>query len=256
MPYNRRCEARFATARLGRRRHGACPPAPHHGASRVVRRLDPGSALVRVGLLVSGDVSVRAAHSLQAHPTVEELVVIGPATSKSFQVVESAEGCDVLVGSGPGAPRLARDHGIPLIWDGLEPIDGAVVWGASPQGIALALASREPDPRLVAVAHPDFETRGSHSIRFPDPVGRLDTQDDSVAGLPLAAGKSTNGFAACLVEGATRRVTVVDHAGFMSGVALAAGISVVDGTQRPVWSESLAYLETTTEMGLVMAESG
>ncbi len=43
---------------------------------------------MRIGLLVTGDTSVRAAHSLQAHPGVDEVVVIGPAQSKSFEVVE------------------------------------------------------------------------------------------------------------------------------------------------------------------------
>ncbi|HEU4318485.1 MAG TPA: hypothetical protein VFS66_00225 [Acidimicrobiia bacterium] len=212
---------------------------------------------MRVGLLVSGDVSVRAAHSLQAHPGIDDVVVVGPATSKSFPVVDDAGECDVLVGSGPDAPELAVKHGVGLIWDGLEAAPGALVWGASPQGIALALAAREPDPRLVALAHPDCpQSRGTHTVRFPDPVGRLEVHDDSVDGRPLATAKATNGFAACLVEGVDRRVAVIDHAGFMSGVALAAGVALSGGVGGPVWSDALAYLETATEMGLVMAESG
>jgi hypothetical protein len=50
-------------------------------------------------------------------------------------------------------------------------------------------------------------------------------------------------------------VTVVDHGAFLSGVALAAGLAAVNGSNRPVWDDALSYLETATEMGLVMAES-
>ncbi len=33
------------------------------------------------------------------------------------------------------------------------------------------------------------------------------------------------------------------------------GIGAVNGANRPVWEDALSYLETATEMGLVMAES-
>jgi hypothetical protein len=212
---------------------------------------------VRVGLLVTGDISVRAAHSLQAHPGVDEVVVIGPATSKSFPVVDNAQGCDYLVGHGPRAPSLARRHRVGLIWDGETAEDGVAVWGASPAGLALALADREPDPRVVAVAHPDISTSDTtRTTRFPDPVGRLGVADDTVGGRPVALARSRNEFAACLAVGASRRVTVVDHGGFLSGVALAAGIAVAGDESLPVWDRALPYLETATEMGLVMAESG
>lgn len=219
--------------------------------------MEPGPTFVRVGLLVTGDTAVRSAHSLQAHPGVHEVVVIGPARSKSFPVVESADGCDYLVGHGRTAPGLARKHGVPLIWDGQGPEDGVAVWGASPTGLAIALASRESDPQLVAVAHPDIEEGGtSRSTRFPDPVGRLGVFDGTLGGRPIALAHSPNEFAACLAVGASRRVTVVDHGGFMSGVALGAGLAVANGTGRPVWDGALPYLEAATEMGLVMAESG
>ena len=213
---------------------------------------------MRVGLLVTGDTSVRAAHSLQAHPGVDEVVVIGPATSRSFEVVATAAGCDFLVGSGPTAPGLARQHGVSLIWDG-DAADGVglAAWGASPAGLTVALASREPDPRLVAVAHPDIDGTGaSRQTRFPDPVGRVAVRDDRYGGRPLAVGHSPNEFAACLAVGAERRVAVVDHGAFMSGVALAAGISVASDSGSSVWESALPYLEAAAEMGLVMAESG
>jgi hypothetical protein len=199
---------------------------------------------------------VRAAHSLQAHPGVEEVVVIGPAKSKSFEVVDSAQSCDYLVGSGPSAPGLARKQGRPLIWDGDEPAESVAVWGASPVGVAIALAAREPDPRLVAVAHPAIDSNGStRTTRFPDPVGRLGVRDTQVGGRPIALAHSTNEFAACLAVGASRRVTVVDDGAFLSGVSLAAGIAAVGDDPKPVWENALPYLEAATEMGLVMAES-
>lgn len=210
---------------------------------------------MRIGLLVTGDISVRAAHSLQAHPEVDEVVVIGPATSKSFEVVDTADGCDFLVGSGDTAPGLAVRRGVPLIWDGLAHLPGVAVWGASPTGLALALASRESDPRLVAMAHPDARAADvGTSTRFPDPVGRLVVRDEIIEGHPLAVAHSPTGYAACLVESAARRVTIVDDAAFLSGIALAAGIAATPTHPNPVWTTALPYLETATEMGLVMAE--
>lgn len=209
---------------------------------------------MKIGVLVTGDVAVRAAHSLDAHPSVDEVVVIGPAKSKSFTVVADANGCDYLVGTGPDALKQARQHGVPLIWDGKEQEAGVAVYGAGPQGLTLALASREPDPRLVAVAHPALEGGSEHRAAFPDPVGRVGLADTSYGGRQLAIGQSPNAYAACLALGAGRNVTIIDHGAFMSGVALAAGMAVANGEARPVWEDALDYLRTVTEMGLVMAE--
>jgi hypothetical protein len=209
---------------------------------------------VRIGVLVTGDAAVRAAHSLEAHPGVDEVVVIGPAKSRSFDVVPDASGCDYLVGTGDGAPGKARAQGVSLIWDGERPEEGVAVFGASPQGLTLAMASREPDPRLVAVAHPALEAGNDHRAAFPVPVGRIGVADGTYAGRRLATGRSPNSYAACLALGASRNVTIIDHGAFMSGVALAAGVSVANGSPSPVWGEALVYLETATGMGLVMAE--
>ena len=212
---------------------------------------------MRVGLLVTGDTSVRAAHSLAAHPGIEEVVVLGPATSKSFRVVEDGTGLDVLVGSGDKAPVLAGRHDIPLVWDGHQQAPGVAVWGASPVGLTLAMASRESEPRLVAVAHPEVESNGnSQSIRFPDPIGRLDTTEVSLGGKPIATAKSPNDFAAALVRTAARNVTIIDQGAFLAGIALAAATTLYKaGEARPVWDDALPYLETVAAMGLVMAES-
>jgi len=207
---------------------------------------------VRVGVLVSGDTAVRAAHSLSAHVSVDEVVVIGPARSRTFRVVPDADECDVLVGSGAEAPGRARGLGVPLIWDGEDAAEGAAVFGAS--GLSLALAAREPDPRIVALAHPDLDEGSDHRVRFPDPIGAVKTADASYGGRRIALAKSPDRFAACLAVGAERRVAVVDDGAFMSGIALAAGIDLVGEEAVAVWEPALAYLQTAMAMGLVMAE--
>lgn len=210
---------------------------------------------MRIGLLVTGDASVRAGHSLAAHPGIDELVVIGPARSKSFEVVDTAEGCDFLIGCGEQAPKMARRHGVSLVWDGDQPAKGVSVWGASPLGLVLALAAREDDPRLVAVAHKDFlDGATDRFTRFPEPVGRVGVHDERPGGRPVAVGRSRNQFSACLVEGASRRVTIVDDGSFLAGISLAAGVAVAMEDGGAVWDSALTYLEAATAMGLVMAE--
>lgn len=209
---------------------------------------------MKIGVLVTGDVAVRAAHSLSTQPWVDDVVVIGPARSKSFEVVDTVEGCDYLLGSGSDAPKRASKLGVPLIWDGEGPAGEAHIWGASPQGLTLALASREEDLRLVAVAHPDLESGKDHKARFPDPIGKLEISDSTYGGQRLAVAESPNQFAACLAIGRDRRVTIIDDGDFLSGVALAAGAAIAADGPRPVWEEGLAYLQAATAMGLVMAE--
>jgi len=209
---------------------------------------------VKVGVLVTGDIAVRAAHSLSAHPGIDEVVVIGPARSRSFKVVPDADGCDILIGTGDGAPDKARDLGVRLVWDGDDPADGVVVWGASPVGVALALAAREADPRVVAVAHPDLDEGTDHQVRFPDPIGALKASDVTFGERHVALAKSPDQLAACLAVGAERRVTIIDDGAFLSGIALAAGVAIVADQPRPVWDSALSYLQTAAAMGLVMAD--
>jgi hypothetical protein len=209
---------------------------------------------VRVGVLASGDTAVRAAHSLAAHPSVDEVVVIGPARSRSFKVVPDATECDILVGSGQAAPGRARKLEVPLLWDGESGENGVSVWGASPVGLALALAAREPDPRIVAAAHPEFEEGSDHQVRFPDPVGSVKVADATFGGRRVALAHAPDRFAACLAVGSERRVTIVDDGAFMSGIALAAGIDVLDGSPAAVWDRALPYLQAASAMGLVMAD--
>lgn len=211
---------------------------------------------MKVGVLIGGgDHPVRAAHSLAADPLTELVVVVGPAKSRSFKIVDDPSGLDVLVGSGPDAPKQARGFGLPLIWDGHEPLDGVRVWGASVSGLAAAMATRERKVELAAAAHPDHDPGTGSSIRFARPVGA--TQVDSVTHGPhqVLTGKSYNDYAACLVMSRKRRLTIVDRAAFLSGIALAAGLAVFADSSRAVWDDSLPYLETATGMGLVMAEA-
>lgn len=209
---------------------------------------------MRIGLLVTGDIAVRAAHSLNAHPVVKEVVVVGPARSRSFRVVPDAEGCDLLVGTGPEAPARAAALGVGLVWDGETAKPGVAVYGASPVGLGLALAVRESQPTLVAVAHPDLDEGEERQVRFPDPVGPLKTVEARYAGREVALGKSPNRFAACLAVGLERRVTVVDEGPFLSGIALAAGATVAEGGAVAVWERALEYLKAATAMGLVLAD--
>lgn len=212
--------------------------------------------MVRVGVLVTGDTAVRAAHSLSAQDGIDEVVVIGPARSKSFQVVDSASGCDVLVGSGPRAPALARKHGLPLVWDGNGPKRGVSVWGADPAGITLALGAGETDPQLVAIAHPEISSNGENRrVRFPSPVGLTMVRDTAVDGRPLAVGRSKNEYASSYVVAGTRTLTILEDGKFMSGVALAAGVSVLADVPRPVWEEAVIYLSAVFAMGLVLGEA-
>ena len=209
---------------------------------------------MKVGVLASGDTAVRAAHCLSAHDGVEEVVVVGPARSRSFRVVPDASECDLLIGSGDAAPARARKFGVPLLWDGDNPAEGVIVWGASPVGLALALGAREPDPRIIAVAHPDLEEGFDHQVRFPDPVGPAKVADTTFGGKHVALAKSPDRFAACLAVGSERQVTIVDDGTFMSGIALAAAIDIVGEEPAPVWDSALAYLQAVAVMGLVMAE--
>ena len=209
---------------------------------------------MKVGVLASGDTAVRAAHCLSAHEGVEEVVVVGPARSRSFRVVPDASECDLLIGSGDAAPARARKFGVPLLWDGDSPAEGVIVWGASPVGLALALGAREPDPRIIAVAHPDLEEGFDHQVRFPDPVGPAKVADATFGGKHVALAKSPDRFAACLAVGSERQVTIVDDGTFMSGIALAAAIDIVAEKAAPVWDSALGYLQAAAVMGLVMAE--
>ena len=204
---------------------------------------------------MTGDTAVRAAHSLSAQPGVDEVVVVGPARSRNFKVVSTAEDCDFLVGSGASAPPIARKHGVPLLWDGEHGVEGVAVWGASPAGLTLALAAREPDARLVALADPNQAEGENSKVRFPDPVGTVGVSDSTFADRRIATGRAPDEYAACLVIGPERRVTIIDHAAFLAGVALAASIGVAGTEPLPTWSRALTYLNTATEMGLVIGEA-
>lgn len=211
---------------------------------------------MKVGVLVTGDTAVRGAHSLTPQPGVEEVVVMGPARSRNFRVVKSPDGLDLLLGTGPEAPARARKLGVPLVWDGDVSEPGVQVWSASPVGLALALASREQDPTIIALAHPGMEAGTEHMVRFPDPIGSVMVSQVERGGRTISIGKSPNQFATCLALGTDRKVTIIEDAAFLDGVALAAGAEVAEeGEPHPVWERALPYLQAAVEMGLVLAES-
>lgn len=215
---------------------------------------------MRVGVLIGGENAVRAAHSLAAEPSIEELVVIGPATSNNFRVVKNPTGIDLLVGSGTQAPKQAKRYGLPLIWDGDTPLEGVSVWGASIIGLAAAIGARQRRPTTVAAAHPDAPAGTGQSVRFARPVGAtqvsaVDLQSADGSAPIVELGKSYNEYGACAVFTKKRQVTVVDVAAFLSGIALAAGVAAHQPSPTAVWDQALPYLEMAHAMGLVMAEA-
>jgi hypothetical protein len=216
----------------------------------------PGRTKVNIGVLIGGgDHAVRAAHSLAADPSADLVVVVGPAKSHSFKVVEDTSGLDILVGSGPGAPARAREFGLPLIWDGNHPDEGVGIWGASVAGLAAAMASRERKVETAAAAHPDHAPGSGGSIRFARPVGATQVDSMDLGPHSVLVGRSYNDYAACMISAKKRRLTIVDRAGFLSGIALAAGAALWADSPRAVWDAGLSYLEIATGMGLVMAEA-
>lgn len=210
---------------------------------------------MKIGVIPSSDIVVRAAHSLAAHPGVAKVFTIGDSTSRAFPASADPSSCDLLLGSGESALALASRLDVPLVWDGSSGGQSVAVYGASPQGLALALAARESDPQLVAAAVPDVAEGRHQTVRFPDPVGSVRVVDALYGGRRVATAKSANQFSAVLTAGAGRKVTIVDDAKFMAGIALAAGVvAFIPGESRAVWEASLEYLEAATAMGLVMAE--
>lgn len=215
---------------------------------------------MKVGVLIGGENAVRAAHSLAAEPSIEELVVIGPATSNNFKVVKDPTGLDLLVGSGPQAPKQARPYSLPLVWDGDTQSEGVAVWGASIVGMAAAIGARQRRPNLIAAAHPDAPVGSGRSVRFGRPVGatqvsEVDLNSPNGSSPTVELGKSYNEYAACAVQTKKRQISVVDVAAFLSGVALAAGVAAYGASPSPVWDRALPYLEMAHTMGLVMAEA-
>ncbi len=209
---------------------------------------------MKVGVSASGDSAVRAAHSLAAHPRVESLVILGPASSRFYEVVTDPTECDLLVVSGPDAPARFAETGVPMVWDGDSLHPGVSVWGASPAGLAMALAVREGEPAVGLVAAPDLDESREQKVRFPEPIGVVGVSEVQIGGRTLLRGRASNGHIGAMATRGPRKVAIVDEAAFMAGVALAAGALVAGGEPGPVWDDALGYLTAAAEMGLVMAE--
>lgn len=209
---------------------------------------------MRLVVVVDGETTTRAAHSLSTHPGVEQVAVLGPAKSTHFDTVTSLAGFDAVVGTDKAAAP-SREAGLPVIVSGDLP-GQAGVSGASIPGLALALAVGVEGVHSVAVAVPG-EEMGDETVTFPSPIDARPAHRELFDGHEVQVADS-NELAAAMVLGESRHRVVVDHPPFLAGIALAAGIGVfLEGPVTepiPTWTRSRAYLRTAVEMGLVVGE--
>lgn len=209
---------------------------------------------MKVAIAVEGEVTTRAAQSLSSHPDVE-VVLLAPANSSQFEVVDTPEGCVAVFGAGT-AVRVAAASRLPAVTTaGLEGQPG-VAW-ASIQGLALALASDLDSIRRVAAAIPG-EPGGDETVVFPSPIdGRL-AMDEKVDSRHLLVARGEGSLASALALGGNRHRAIMDDHRFMEAIALAAGVGVLGEGELtgavPVWERSGPYLQTAAEMGLVIGE--
>ena len=202
-----------------------------------------------VVVAAEGEATRRAALSLSTHPDVE-VALLGPTTSSQFPVVDSAIGYDAVVGS----ERAAIEAGIPAVVPGaLERHFG--VEHCSIAGLALALAADLEGVGTVAVAVPGAGG-GDQEVTFPSPIDSRRARAESFSGRTVFVADSPDDAAAALALGQDRHRVILDDHRFMEGVALAAGVGVLLAGYEsgPVWRHAPAYLQTATEMGLVIGE--
>lgn len=209
---------------------------------------------MKVAIAVEGEVTTRAAQSLSSHPDVE-VVLLAPANSSQFEVVDTPEGCVAVFGAGT-AVRVAAASRLPAVTTaGLEGQPG-VAW-ASIQGLALALASDLDSIRRVAAAIPG-EPGGDETVVFPSPIDGRHAMDEKVDSRHLLVARGEGSLASALALGGDRHRAIMDDHRFMEAIALAAGVGVLGEGELteavPVWERSGPYLQTAAEMGLVIGE--
>lgn len=210
---------------------------------------------MRVVVAVDGETTTRAAHSLSTHPGVDEVVLLGPATSAHFDTVRSVSGFDAVVGTEKAAVPASK-AGLPAVVTG-EMGTGIGISGASVEGLALALAVGVEAVHSLAIAIPG-DPDGDESVTFPSPIDERPARRRRYDGHQLHVAYGSDELAAAMVLGETRHRVVVDHPLFMAGIALAAGVGVLleapVAEPTPVWTRAEPYLRAAVDMGLVIGE--
>ena len=207
---------------------------------------------MKVVVAVEGEATRRAAHSLSPHPDIE-VALLAPATSTQFSVVDSAAGHDAVVGLGRAA-RVAAASGVPAVVAGS--LDGnRGIEHCSIPGLALALAADLESPGTVAVAMPGADG-GDETIVFPSPIDSRRAHPETFSGRTVFVADGHETVAAAMALGRDLHRVILDDHRFMEGIALAAGVGIlVAGFESgPVWEHAAPYLQTATEMGLVIGE--
>ena len=198
---------------------------------------------------------MRAAHSLAAHPGIDSVAVLSPASSGHFPSADDPSGFDVVIGT-DGATDVAAAAGIPTATTHGSS-SGPGLTGATVTGLALALAVGVDAISAVAVAVPG-ESGGDREVVFPSPLDARWAAQREIDGHDVFVADSEGSLGAAMVTGSDRHRVVIDDFSFMSGIALAAAAAVVlsDGVDMtaPVWTRADHYLRSAVEMGLVVGE--
>lgn len=208
---------------------------------------------MRVAVADEGEVTTRAAQSLSTHPDVE-VVLLEPATSSQFEVVESPEGCAAVFGADLAADAASR-AGLPAIVMGDLQAAGGICWASIP-GMALALAAGMENPDLVGAALPG-DPGGDRTVVFPSPIDGRQTGLESFGDRQLHVGRGDGPLASALAIGPRLHRVIIDDHRFMGGIALAAGVALLDddlSAPVPVWERAAPYLQAAADMGLVIGE--
>lgn len=209
---------------------------------------------MKVAIAVEGEVTTRAAQSLSSHPDVE-VVLLAPAQSSQFEVVDTPEGCVAVFGAGTAVRVAAASHLPAVTTTGLDGGPG-VAW-ASIQGLALALGSDLDSIGCIAAAIPG-EPGGEETVVFPSPIDGRQAVEEKVDSRSVLVARGEGALASALALGGDRHRAIMDDHLFMEAIALAAGVGVLGEGEVtgavPVWERSGPYLRTATEMGLVIGE--
>lgn len=207
---------------------------------------------MRVVVAIDDEVTIRTAHVLAAMSGIGSVAVMGTTKSRAFPVVGDAAGADVIIGE---SGRTEADRlGLPLVTEKMT-VRGGDVAGASPRGLALALAERVPTASLVAVTTANGPASGrGERIRFPDPIGMRSTVSTTIGSRELYIGPTEDVWSAILVEGGDKALSAIDDTRFFSAVTLACGVVLAARAPTTVWEHPGDYIAACREEGLVFAQ--